>query len=165
MADNVTTQTSTLATVPGSTVIATDDAGSAHYQKVKLVDGTADSTTVIPGDANGLQVVNVMHSAGWVANNNTSTAQTNTQLKAAPGASTALYITDVIMSTDTAMNIKIVDDTAGTPADIIGPFYFPANSGEAFHFITPIKIDDNTNVGYTSSAAGNHTVSIVGYTA
>ena len=56
MADNLTT-TTTVSTVPDATVIATDDAGSAHYQKVKLVDGTADSTTVIPGTANGLQVV------------------------------------------------------------------------------------------------------------
>jgi len=56
MADNLTT-TTTVSTVPNATVIATDDAGSAHYQKVKLVDGTADSTTVIPGTANGLQVV------------------------------------------------------------------------------------------------------------
>ena len=56
MADNLTT-TTTVSTVPNATVIATHDAGSAHYQKVKLVDGTADSTTVIPGTANGLQVV------------------------------------------------------------------------------------------------------------
>lgn len=50
MADNVT--------LPGTGAItATDDAGGAHYQKVKLVDGTADSTAVIPGDATyGLDV-------------------------------------------------------------------------------------------------------------
>jgi len=44
MADNLTTQT-TVATVPSGGVIATDDAGGAHYQLVKLVDATADSTT------------------------------------------------------------------------------------------------------------------------
>lgn len=39
------------------TVIATDDISSTHYQKIKLVDGTADSTAAIPGDAtNGLDV-------------------------------------------------------------------------------------------------------------
>jgi len=42
--------------VSGST-IATDDAGGAHYQRVKLVDGTLDSTAAIPGDAtSGLYV-------------------------------------------------------------------------------------------------------------
>lgn len=40
MADNVTTQSSTLATVPASTVIATDDSGGAHYQIVELADAT-----------------------------------------------------------------------------------------------------------------------------
>jgi hypothetical protein len=57
MADNLTTQSSTPATVPASTQIATDEVSSVHYQKVKLVDGTADSATGIPGDAtNGLDV-------------------------------------------------------------------------------------------------------------
>lgn len=57
MADNVTFQTATLATPPGATVVATDDVGGAHFQRVKLVDGTLDSTTGIPGDAtNGLDV-------------------------------------------------------------------------------------------------------------
>ena len=57
MADNLTTQSTTPATVPASTQIATDDVSGVHFQKVKLVDGTADSTTGIPGDAsNGLDV-------------------------------------------------------------------------------------------------------------
>lgn len=51
MADNV-------AVTQGSgTTVATDDASGAHYQKIKIVDGTADSTAAIPGDAtNGLYV-------------------------------------------------------------------------------------------------------------
>lgn len=58
MADNVTTQSSTLATIPASTVIETDQLVSgAHVQKIKLMDGTADSTEVIQGSAaNGLEV-------------------------------------------------------------------------------------------------------------
>jgi hypothetical protein len=34
--------------------VATDEIGGVHYQKIKLYDGTADSTTAIPGSANGL---------------------------------------------------------------------------------------------------------------
>lgn len=45
MADNLTTQSSTPATVPASTVIATDEVSDVHYQLVKLVNATADSTT------------------------------------------------------------------------------------------------------------------------
>jgi hypothetical protein len=57
MADNLTTQSATLATVPATSAIATDDVAGVHFQKVKLVDGTADSSAVIPGDAtNGLDV-------------------------------------------------------------------------------------------------------------
>ena len=51
MADNVNI-------TPGSgATVATDDVAGVHIQKVKIVDGTADSATAIPGDAtNGLDV-------------------------------------------------------------------------------------------------------------
>lgn len=42
--------------VPGGLPVATDDIGGIHYQRVKLVDGTLDSTTPIPGGALGLLV-------------------------------------------------------------------------------------------------------------
>ena len=51
MADNV------LITAGSGTNIATDQlADNTHVQKVKLLDGTADSTTAIPGSATGLYV-------------------------------------------------------------------------------------------------------------
>lgn len=53
MADNVTTQSATLATIPASTTVATDDVSGVHYQKVKLVDGTADSTTAAIVNSSG----------------------------------------------------------------------------------------------------------------
>lgn len=60
MTDNITTQTATAATIPTNTVIATDQlASGAHVQFIKLVDGTADSTAVIPGDATNGLFVNV----------------------------------------------------------------------------------------------------------
>jgi hypothetical protein len=48
MADNLTTQTATLATIPTASAIATDDVGGVHYQKVKLdlgADGAASPIT------------------------------------------------------------------------------------------------------------------------
>lgn len=48
MADNVAI------TAGSGTTIATDDVSSVHYQKIKLVDGTADSSTAIPGGSDGL---------------------------------------------------------------------------------------------------------------
>jgi len=50
MADNLTI------TQGSGTTIATDQVGTVHYQKVKLIDGTADSETPIAGGANGLVV-------------------------------------------------------------------------------------------------------------
>lgn len=51
MADNVAV------TAGSGTNIATDDVGGVHYQRVKLVDGTLDSSAAIGGDAtNGLDV-------------------------------------------------------------------------------------------------------------
>lgn len=48
MADNLTTQNSALATPPASTVIATDEIGGVHVQRVKLTwgtDGTANDAS------------------------------------------------------------------------------------------------------------------------
>lgn len=55
MADNITVPPT--GSGDATPVIATDDVSSVHYQYVKLVDGTADSTAKIGGDAtNGLDV-------------------------------------------------------------------------------------------------------------
>lgn len=57
MADDLTTQTATLATIPGSSIIATDEAaGGRHVQLVKLADPTNGSATPL-GTATGIPVV------------------------------------------------------------------------------------------------------------
>lgn len=57
MADTVTAQSNTLATIPASTVIATDDAGaSGHVQIVKLALSADGSAAPITADSNGLEV-------------------------------------------------------------------------------------------------------------
>jgi hypothetical protein len=56
MADNIIYSGSG-SSVPANTVQKTDDVGGAHVPYVKLLDGTADGTGAIPGDAaNGLDV-------------------------------------------------------------------------------------------------------------
>ncbi len=50
MSDNVPV------TAGSGTTVATDDVSGVHYQRFKLTDGTADSSTPIPGSANGLYV-------------------------------------------------------------------------------------------------------------
>lgn len=68
MADNLT--------LPASgSVAATDDIGGVHYQRVKLADGTADSATLIPGDATDGLVVNPRRpNRGTLASGSTITA-------------------------------------------------------------------------------------------
>lgn len=55
MADNLTAQT-TVATIPSGSVVATDDVAGVHYQKVKLFEATADSSTATGVAASPLRV-------------------------------------------------------------------------------------------------------------
>jgi hypothetical protein len=60
MADTLTTQSATLATVPASSVIATDDAGAAgHVQVVKLAISTDGSATPLTADNTDGLLVNL----------------------------------------------------------------------------------------------------------
>lgn len=57
MADNLTTQSTTPATVPSASVIATDDVTGVHFQKVKLdVGGDGVSVPATGDGTNGLDV-------------------------------------------------------------------------------------------------------------
>jgi hypothetical protein len=164
-------------TMPGIVGTVADDATTPGNPvmiggKAVETDGTdptsvsaEDDVAIIRTDRNRRLLVNTAHPNQWVARENHTSAQTNNELKAAPGANLSLYITDIIMSTDTATNIKLVRDTAGTPADIAGPFYFAANGGISAHLVTPIRVTANQNVGFTGGATGNFTVEIHGYTA
>jgi len=165
-----------VATLPGvAGDVADDAADSGNPVKIGAVVKPMDATD--PGEAdaendrahliadeNRRLYVNDVHPNLWSAVENNSTAQTNNELKAAPGPGLSLYVTDIVMSTDTAMNIKLVENT-GSPTDKAGPYYFAANGGIAMPLKTPIKLSANVNLGYTSSAAGNHTIQVHGFIA
>lgn len=100
------------------------------------------------------------------ANENHSSAQTNNVLKTAPGTGVRYYITDIIISNGaTAGTVKIVEDASGTPADVLGPYYFGANSGMSKHFETPIPLSINKDLGFTSVTVTTHTITVSGYIA
>jgi len=155
--------------------IADDAADSGNPVKIGGVavetDGTDPTSVTAEGDRaeartdrNRRLLVNTAHPNLWSNNNNYGAAQTDTQIQAAPGAGLSLYITDILMSAEGACNILLVRATAGSTT-IYGPFYFAANGGLSKHFATPIRLPVNENLGVTSSAAVNHTVSVQGYTA
>lgn len=136
-------------------------------------DGTAPVTPVAENDrtnaltdAHGALLIRGDQPYRWQATDNQSSAQTNTALQGAPGASLSLYITDMIISNGAvAGNVKIVEDTGGSPADIIEVMYFAINGGMSKRFATPIKITANKNVGYTSVTSTTHSVTLSGFIA
>lgn len=155
--------------------IADDAPDSGNPVKIGGVavetDGTDPTSVSAEGDRaevrtdrNRRLLVNTVHPNLWSNNTNWGAAQTDTQIQAAPGANLSLYITDVVMSAEGACNILLVRNTAAS-ATIWGPFYFAANGGLVKHFATPIRLPANENLGVTSSAAVNHTVSVQGYIA
>ena len=140
--------------------------------KAKSPDGTVtsvvaeDDRTDLYADLNGRLFVNTHAPEKFSASFNGNTAQTNTALKAAPGASHQLMVTDVVISANGAANtIKLVEDTGGTPADVLEVLYIAADDVKSVHFQTPIAITANKDVGFTSTVANNHSITISGYIA
>lgn len=107
MADNI-------AITEGSgTIVATDDISSVHYQRVKLVDGTLDSTAAIPGSATDGLLVNLG------ANNDvtvTSGAVTVSQGTAASLNCTEASAANILTAVQLIDNPVLVDDAAYTAA-------------------------------------------------
>lgn len=156
--------------------VADDGADSGNPVKIGGVavetDGTDPTSVSAEGDRAEIRsdrqrrlLVNPYNPYAWITNNNYAAAQTNQQQKAAPGANLSLYVQRFIISADAAVNIRLVDDTAGAPATIAGPYYIGANAGANIVFEPPLRVDANTDIGITSSAAVNHTATITGYTA
>ena len=156
--------------------IAADSADSGNPVKVggKAVnmDGTVPGTAVVENDRTnfisdiyGRQLVETSHPNFFDATDNQSSAQTDTELEATPGAGLSLYVTDLVISNGaTAGSIKIVEDTASA-VDRIESMYFGINGGAAIHFKTPIKLTANKNLGYTSVSVTTHSVTVSGYIA
>lgn len=136
-------------------------------------DGTVPGTAVAEGDrVNGIadvygrQYVSTDHPYFFRASENNSTAQTNNELVAAPGAGLSLYITDIVVSNGaTAGSIRLVEDTAGTPVIIMNELYMAVNGGAVMQFKTPLKLTANKNLGYTSTSVTTHTITVSGYIA
>jgi hypothetical protein len=157
--------------------VAHDSADSGNPTKIggKAVnmDGSAPGTAVAENDrANlitdtyGRLLVETEHPNFWRATENYSTPQTNNELVSAPGAGLSLYITDIIVSNGaTVGSVKIIEDTGGTPAEILRDMYFAVNGGAVISLRTPIKVAANKNIGFTSTSVTTHSVSVYGYTA
>lgn len=158
--------------VHGGTAHDAADAGNPVKVggKAYNFDGTAPGTAVAENDrANfitdvyGRQFVETAHPNFWTASADYASAQTNTSVKAAPGAGLKLYITDIIISNGaTAGNITLLNGSGGT---VITEGYFAITGGLAMPFRTPIALSANTALVITSTTVTTHSVTINGYIA
>lgn len=102
----------------------------------------------------------------WSATINSADASSPTQVKAAGGVGTRHYITSIMISTDTAMNVQLQDD-AGTPNVIVENIYLAANGGAVIPIPPGSAIQtaaDNQDIDVVASTSGNITVFMTGYT-
>jgi len=90
-----------------------------------------------------------------------TTAQTDTVLIAAPGAGVAIYITDIVISANAAVDMTLEEGTT-VP---IHEFYFDAKGGAVMNFRTPRKLADNTALTITTSAAQTVFITVHYYSA
>jgi len=141
--------------------------------KAVLMDGTVPPDLVsaegdrtnMQTDMYGRQLVDTSHPFAWSATDANAAAEGPTELKAAPGANLALYITDIIVSNGAVAGSIIFLHTTAGATTIIQPLYFGINSGSHMALKTPIKLPTNVNFGYTSTTMTTHSITVLGYTA
>jgi hypothetical protein len=142
MADNVAI------TAGSGTSIATDDVSGTHYQRMKLVDGTLDSTTAIAAggglEAAALRVTVASDSTGVLSvddNGGSLTVDGTVTANAGTGSFT------VAQATAGNLNATVVQATAANlNATVTG---FSTVGGAAF-----VKITDGTNTAVVNANGG-----------
>lgn len=155
------------------TVFADDAAFTLSTSKGSVIEGVAvatdgtDPTAVIEGDAAALRtsldrilLVNQTHPRGTTVSADYASAQTNTSVIAAPGASLSIYITDIQLSNGaTAGNVTLLDGSGGT---VKWEAYPAINGGAVLNLRQPIKLTANTALCITSTTVTTHSI-FIGY--
>lgn len=133
-------------------------------------DGTEPGTAVAEGDRThnisdlyGRPYVEITHPRFWSVSADYASAQTNTSVKATPGASLKLYLTDIIISNGaTAGNITLLNGSGGA---VLLELYPAVNGGMTSSFRTPIALSADTALCITSTTVTTHTITICGFIA
>ena len=100
----------------------------------------------------------------WETSAEYTSAQTDTSLKAAPGAGLSFYITDITVTCNAAVTVSLEEDD--TTDDLIDRMYCSGQGGgHERHMITPHKMTANQALLLTTSAAVTVFVAVSGYTA
>lgn len=159
------------------TVFADDAAVTLGTSKSNVIagvavatDGTDPTAVSAEGDAaslrtdlNRILLVNQTHPRGFTVSADYASAQTNVSVKAAPGASLSIYITDIQLSNGaTAGNVTLLDGSGGT---VLYEVYPAINGGAVLSLRQPIKLTANTALCLTSTTVTTHSIFIGGYIA
>lgn len=134
------------------------------------MDGTDPLAVSVEGDVGALRsdpnrilLVNQSHPRWFNVSADYASAQTNTVVQAAPGASLSLHITDLVISNGaTAGNITLLDGSGGTVKFEIYP---AINGGVSLSLRNPIKLTANTALCITSTTVTTHSIFVSGYIA
>jgi len=152
--------------------VANDAADSGNPIKIGgrsvNFDGTAPGTATAEADradfitdVYGRQFVETTHPNLWDVSADYAAAQTNTSVKAAPGAGLSLFITDILISNGaTAGNVTLLDGSGGT---VKWETYPAINGGCVSNLRTPIKLTANTALCITSTTVTTHSITICGF--
>ena len=154
---------------------AADDAAAAGNPVriggfMKNFDGTDPGTVSAEDDAASLTTdnnrrlyVNDVHPRFWSVSADYGSAQTNASVKAAPGASLSLFVTDIMLSNGAvAGNVTLLDGSGGT---VLFELYPAINGGAVLNLRTPIKLTANTALCITSTTVTTHSIFVSGYIA
>lgn len=124
------------------------------------------ATTLQNIDDNGTEsdtigISPTLRSDAFKATITSANATTAVQVKAKTAAK-RIYVTDLIISVDTAMNVQLQDD-AGTPVVAMEQIYLPANSVFSKTFSTPMMLGVNVDLNIKASVSGNVSATVLGY--
>ena len=172
MADNLTITQGT------QSIVAADDVSSVYYPRFKLdigadgaaspftgtvpeVTGLKSGTVTVVGNVNTgtISTVGLVHPDSFGSIGTISSTSTGTVHAAVAGS--VIYITDVVISTDTASSITVSSGTSTVP--LLGPLHLAANGGMVGNFVTPLETASGSAVVYDQTGAGTMSVLVKGY--
>ena len=124
---------------------------------------TESDVARVATDFDGAQFVRTHGPQVWSYHADGSSALTDAEVHASPGANLSLYVTDIVVSSGAATAMNVFFEESATK--VMGPYYLEATAGRGFslHLQTPKKITAATALTVTSSAAIAHTIDVTGY--
>lgn len=150
------------ATTPGNPVMIGGKAVETDGTDPGQVS-TEDDVAICRTDRQRRLLVNDICPYNWSVSADYSSAQTNTSVKASPGAGLKLYITDIFISNGaTAGNITLLNGSGGT---VMFEAYCAINGGAVLNLRTPIVLSAATALCITSTTVTTHAITVCGYTA